>query len=67
MAGVYDGLDGLIAKLAAASWKERDPLKAALMEEAGKLPDRKGVLEHLDQAKRAIDAGVSSDGTASRS
>jgi hypothetical protein len=54
MAGVYDGLDGLIAKLAAASWKERDPIKAKLMEAAGALPDRKGVLEHLDQARRVI-------------
>jgi hypothetical protein len=54
MAGVYDGLDGLIAKLAAASWKERDPIKAQLMEAAGQLPDRKGVLAHLDQARRDI-------------
>jgi hypothetical protein len=54
MAGVYDGLDQLIAKLAAASWKERDPIKAKLMEAAGALSDRKGVLEHLDQARRVI-------------
>lgn len=54
MAGLYDGLDALIAKLAAVSWKERDPIKAQLLEAAGKLEDRKATLEYLNEAKRSI-------------
>lgn len=54
MAGLYDGLDVLIAKLGEVSWKERDPIKAKLAELAATFPDRKSVLEHLDQQKRTI-------------
>lgn len=54
MAGLYDELDVLVAALAAASWKERDPIKERLAVLAETFPDRKGVLEHLEQAKRGI-------------
>ncbi|MEQ1507691.1 MAG: hypothetical protein ABMB14_36010 [Myxococcota bacterium] len=54
MAGTYEALDALVARLAGASWKERDPIKAELAELAATFPDRKAVLEHLEGAKRTI-------------
>lgn len=54
MAVSYEALDGLVARLAAAKWKERDPIKAELMALAGKFPDRKAVLSHLESKKREI-------------
>ncbi|MEQ1572094.1 MAG: hypothetical protein ABMA64_41080 [Myxococcota bacterium] len=50
----YEVLDGLVARLASASWKERDPIKAELEEAAAAFPDRKGVLDHLDALKRGL-------------
>lgn len=54
MAG-YDALDALIERLAAATWKERDPIKEELKAAAAALPDLSSVLEHLEGAKRTID------------
>lgn len=50
----YGALDELIARLASASWKERDPIKEQICELAAKFPDRKSVLEHLESSKREI-------------
>jgi hypothetical protein len=54
MAVSYADLDALVQRLASASWKERDGIKAELMRSAAEMPDRKAALEHLDQSKRAI-------------
>jgi hypothetical protein len=54
MAVSYEALDGLVARLAQAKWKERDPIKAELMELAASFPDRKAVLSHLESKKREI-------------
>lgn len=54
MAGTYEALDALITRLAAASWRERDAVKAELGELAASFEDRKSVLEHLDAAKRGL-------------
>ncbi|MEZ4238942.1 MAG: hypothetical protein R3F59_22880 [Myxococcota bacterium] len=48
-------MDELIGALARASWKERDPIKAQLKERAEGFADRKGVLEHLEAAKRELE------------
>jgi hypothetical protein len=55
MAESYGALDELIARLASASWKERDPIKEQLCELAATFADRKSVLEHLESAKREIE------------
>jgi hypothetical protein len=55
MAESYGALDELIARLARASWKERDPIKEQLHELAATFADRKGVLEHLESSKRGIE------------
>jgi hypothetical protein len=54
MAAGYEALDGLIARLATASWKERDPIKAELAKLASGFPDRKATLDHLESAKRDL-------------
>lgn len=54
MAVSYDALDGLVARLIQAKWKDRDPLKAELMQLASTFPDRKAVLSHLESKKREI-------------
>jgi hypothetical protein len=54
MTGTYEALDGLIARLAGASWKDRDPVKAEIEQLASSFPDRKAVLEHLEAAKRGL-------------
>lgn len=54
MAVSYAPLDVLVTRLVEASWKERDAIKAELMQAASTFPDRKSVLDHLDQAKRGI-------------
>lgn len=54
MAAAYEALDGLIARLAKAGWKERDPIKAEIMALAATFPDRKSVLTHLESVKRTI-------------
>lgn len=55
MAESYGALDELIARLASASWKERDPIKEQIRDLAATFADRKAVLEHLDSAKRDIE------------
>lgn len=50
----YAAVDELVARLGRASWKERDPIKAELMKVAAAYPDRKAVLDHLDQAKKTV-------------
>ena len=55
MAESYAALDELIGRLARASWKERDPIKAELRAAAERFADRKSVLEHLESAKRGIE------------
>ena len=54
MAVSYTGLDELVTRLTQAKWKERDPIKALLMELAATFPDRKAVLLHLESMKREI-------------
>jgi hypothetical protein len=54
MAVSYEALDGLVARLAEAKWKDRDPIKAELMALAAAFPDRKAVLSHLESKKREI-------------
>lgn len=54
MATSYAAIDELVARLGRATWKERDPIKAELEELAATFPDRKSILEHLDQAKKTI-------------
>lgn len=54
MATSYEAIDALVARLGKASWKERDPIKAELEKLAATFPDRKSVLEHLEQSKKAI-------------
>ncbi|MCA9492725.1 MAG: hypothetical protein KC621_22480 [Myxococcales bacterium] len=54
MATSYEAIDALVARLGKASWKERDPIKAELEALAATFPDRKAVLDHLEQAKRTI-------------
>jgi hypothetical protein len=54
MAGTYDALDAVISRLAAASWRERDGIKAELGTLAATFADRKDVLEHLEAAKREL-------------
>lgn len=51
----YAALDALVARIATATWRERDPIKAEIEAEAVKFSDRKAVLEHLGQAKRGIE------------
>jgi hypothetical protein len=54
MAVSYADLDALVQRLAGASWKERDAIKAELMAATAEMPDRKLALDHLDQAKRGV-------------
>jgi hypothetical protein len=54
MGAGYEALDGLIARLGSATWKERDPIKAELEQLAATFPDRKATLDYLESAKRAL-------------
>lgn len=53
--GAFDALDGLVERLAQATWKEREPIKQELLAAALELPDRTSVIDHLENAKRGID------------
>jgi hypothetical protein len=53
MAGMSK-LDALVERLKAASFKERDAIKAELLAEASSQPDARATMDHLEQAKRGL-------------